>query len=595
MADGLSTTQESVTFVITDPRDDSYTVKTWGLTRFRQGLQVGNAGAYLVSQSQSLLKAPVNVQAKGLPAGVTVVASNDPGYYTVQGAPEVAGQFSVKLTFSWPDGSMIAETTQDLKVFPVDYQPQQTLSVIVPGPIRKNVNYSASGFQAPFLFVEDEFGARSSEKLTITSTGLPTGLSVDSQSEGIGYVVGRPTETGTFDVTFRATLPDGTITNLVEASIQVLPAIPFTDSAGTYDNVVQRSESLNGNNGGRLRFTLTSGGQTSGFLIHNLVRYPFSSSAVKIDAETGDITITPPGAGVTVKGTIALSDEFSVGSPQQYFTFDGEVANDSSSIAVNGARATRRSASDPSPYAGDQNINFVFVNGSGVSAGQPTGAGFLAARISSVGNVTLTVWAPDGSAPVSLATTLSETSYGATFPVYAILPNSSGASTLAGQIFVNADGEAAGELSWYQSATNRGAFPDGIALVNYTGVMGSRYTTEPAGLNLLGLEESIKTAQLDLIGEDVPTEPEVALTVQRAAMRAAPAANVRGVKLQFNRKTGILTGSLTLPATKTSRARAVTFRGVRTPKGTGIVGHFTAPSSSKANRRVAGMLKISTE
>jgi hypothetical protein len=125
-------------------------------------------------------------------------------------------------------------------------------------------------------------------------------------------------------------------------------------------------------------------------------------------------------------------------------------------------------------------------------------------------------------------------------------------------------------------------------------VIGSRHTPDPAGLNLLGLEESIKTAQLDLIGEDVPAEPEIALTVQRASMKVASNANVSGVKMQFDKKTGILTGSLTLPATKTSRARAVTFRGVRTPKGTGIIGHFTAPSSTQSSRRVAGTLEINS-
>jgi hypothetical protein len=123
-------------------------------------------------------------------------------------------------------------------------------------------------------------------------------------------------------------------------------------------------------------------------------------------------------------------------------------------------------------------------------------------------------------------------------------------------------------------------------------VIGSRYAPELTGLNLLGLAESITTAQLDLIGDEVPAEPELALTVQRAALKAAPSPKVRGVKLQFDKKSGILTGSLTLPATKTSRARAVTFRGIRTPKGTGIIGHFTAPSTAKATRRVAGTLKI---
>ena len=594
MADGLTTTQEAVTFIITDPRDESYTVQTWGLTRFRQGQQVVNAGAFLVSQWQSLLKAPAQVQVTGLPAGLTVGESGSAGYYYIQGTPEQTGKFPVKLAFSWPDGAPIAETSVDLEVLPADYKPQQTLSVVVLGPIREKVAYAPHGYRAPFLYVEDEFGARSSEQLTITATGLPAGLSIDSQEPGSGFVVGRPTETGIFATTFRATLPDGTVTNEVVASIEVLPAIPFTDLAGTYDSVVDRSESLNGNNGGRLRFTLTRGGQATGFLIHNLVRYPFSSAAVTLDPDTGDVTITPPGAGVTVSGSIALSDGYSSDSGQPYFTFYGEVTNASGSAAVNGARATDRSAAGPSPYASDKTINLVFVNDGNAPAGQPSGAGFLAASIDAVGNVTLTVWAPDGSAPVSLATTLSETSFGATFPVYFILPNSSGSSTLSGQIFINADGDAAGELTWYQSATNRGSFPDGISLVEYAGVIGSRHTPEPAGLNLLGLEESITTAELDLIGEDVPAEPEVALTVQRASMTVASSAKVRGMKMKFDKKTGILTGSLTLPPTRTSRARAVTFRGVRTPKGTGIIGHFTVPSSTNATRRVGGTLKISS-
>ncbi len=591
MADGLTTTQEAVTFIITDPRDDSYTVQTWGLTRLLQGKQVGNAGAFLVGQWQSLLKAPTKVQATGLPAGVTISESLA-GYYSIQGAPEVAGKFSVTLAFSWPDGAPIAQTTADLEVLPSDYKPKQTLSVVVLGPIREKVSYAPHGYKAPFLYVEDEFGARSSEPLIITATGLPAGLSIDSQAPGSGFVVGRPTQTGTFATTFRATLPDGTVTNEVVASIEVLPAIPFTDLAGTYDSVVDRSESLNGNNGGRLRFTLTRGGQATGFIIHNLVRYPFSNAAFTFDPDTGDVTITPPGSGVTVSGSIALSDEYSSGSPQPYITFGGEVVNASSSAAVHGARATARSATNPSPYASDKRINLVFLNESSSAAGQPSGAGFLAASVSPVGNVTLTVWAPDGSAPVSLATTLSETSFGATFPVYFIVPNSSGSSTLSGQVFINSDGDAAGELTWYQSATNRGAFPDGISLIEYAGVIGSRHIHEPAGQNLLGLEESINTAQFDLIGEDVSAEPEAALTLQRSSMTVASTANVRAMKMRFDNKTGILTGSLTLPATNTSRARAVTFRGVRTPNDTGIIGHFTTPSSIKSTRRVAGMLMI---
>lgn len=593
MSDGLTTVRESVTFFVSDPRNESYTVQTWGLTRLRQGLQVGNAGAFLVSQTQSLLRAAVQVQATGLPSGLTIGTSGSPGYYSIQGAPETAGQFNVKLVFTWPDGSPIAETTADLEVLPADYQANQILSVVVPGDIRKNVAYLPFGYRAPFLYVEDEFGDRSSEQLTLAATGLPPGLTVNTEHPGNGFLVGRPVEEGTFDTTFKATLPDGTITNEVKVSIVVLPAVPFANISGTYDSVVQRSEELNDNNGGRLRFTITRSGQTSGFLIHKLVRYPFASPAVTLDLDTGEIVINPPRAGVTVRGQIALDDEFSASNSQPYITFNGNLENGNNSTPVDGARVTVRSAADPSPYTSEQRINLVFVNEDTSGTNQPAGAGFLAASISPVGNVTLTVWAPDGSAPVSLATTLSETSYGATFPVYFIIPNSSGASTLIGQVFINAEGDAAGELTWYQSATNRGGFPEGIPLVSYAGVIGSRHVPEPAGLNILGLEESILNAQLDLIGEDVPADAEVSLTVQRNSMMALASSKVSGVKLNFDRKTGLLTGSMTMPATKTSRARAVIFRGIRTPNGAGMIGHFSAPSAKKPSVRSTGMLKVS--
>ena len=595
MSDGLTTEKETVNFFVSDPRDESYTAQTWGLSRFRQGLQVGNAGAFLVSQKQSLLRAAVQVQAAGLPAGISIAASGSEGYYSIQGTPEVAGQFTVRLVFTWPDGSPIAEITAGLEVLPTDYKAQQILSVVVPGAIRKNVAYAPFGYRAPFLFVEDEFGDRSSEQLTIVATGLPPGLTVNTEHPGSGFLVGRPTEEGTFATTFKATLPDGTTTHEVSVSIVVLPAVPFTNLSGTYDNVVQRSEELNGNNGGRLRFTISRSGQTSGFLIHNLVRYSFASSAVSLDSDTGEIVINPPRAGVTVRGQIVLDDEFSAMNPQPYMSFTGDLTDDNNSTPINGARVTVRSAADPSPYASEQRVNLVFVNDNTSAPNQPAGAGFLSANISPLGNVTLTVWAPDGSSPVSLATTLSEMSYGATLPVYFIIPNSSGASTLIGQIFINAQGDAAGELTWFQSATNRGAFPEGIPLVSYAGVIGSRHVPEPAGLNILGLEESIISAQLDLIGEEVPTDAEVSLTVQRTSMKAMASSRISGVKLNFNRKTGILTGSMTMPATKTSRARAVAFRGIRTPNGTGMIGHFSAPSLKKPTLRSTGMLKVSPQ
>jgi hypothetical protein len=242
-------------------------------------------------------------------------------------------------------------------------------------------------------------------------------------------------------------------------------------------------------------------------------------------------------------------------------------------------------------------VNILFVSSDeAAQQGDFGGAGFMSMTVSASGNATLTVWAADGSPPVSLATTLTESSIGAFIPVYAILNNSSGSSALMGELFLNADGDAAGQLTWQQPASNRGAFPEGIDLITYEGVIGSRHVVQPQGLNRLGLEQSITDAQLDLMGDEVPSGSEVTLSLSSSQILAAPAEQqVSQVKLSYNARSGMVTGSMVLGQSRGKRARNVTFRGMRAPDGKSILGHYTVPEAANARRSSAGMMKISAK
>jgi hypothetical protein len=174
--------------------------------------------------------------------------------------------------------------------------------------------------------------------------------------------------------------------------------------------------------------------------------------------------------------------------------------------------------------------------------------------------------------------------------------NSSGSSALMGELFLNADGDAAGQLTWQQPASNRGAFPEGIDLITYEGVIGSRHVVQPQGLNRLGLEQSITDAQLDLMGDEVPSGSEVTLSLSSSQILAAPAEQqVSQVKLSYNARSGMVTGSMVLGQSRGKRARNVTFRGMRAPDGKSILGHYTVPEAANARRTSAGMMKVSAK
>jgi hypothetical protein len=110
------------------------------------------------------------------------------------------------------------------------------------------------------------------------------------------------------------------------------------------------------------------------------------------------------------------------------------------------------------------------------------------------------------------------------------------------------------------------------------------------------LEQSITDAQLDLMGDEVPSGSEVTLSLSSSQILAAPAEQqVSQVKLSYNARSGMVTGSMVLGQSRGKRARNVTFRGMRAPDGKSILGHYTVPEAANARRTSAGMMKVSAK
>jgi hypothetical protein len=593
MADGLKTNSITATFFIEDPKQREYSVQSWGAERLLAGVEIGNAGLQVISPYR-VLRAATKVNISGLPEGVELIFHGD-GYYMLTGTPMTAGTYPTSVEFRWPDdNALIASSQFTVQVLPDDESARNyQLTLISLGPLRQGVSYSDHGYQAPWFYVEDQFGRRSEGPFTCEASGLPEGMSFSAQ----GYLVGRPQQAGNFEISLQVTLPNGAKTNTQSLSLQVRPSLTLEQYAGVYDCNIERSETLNGNMGGRLRFNITAGGQISGFLVHQGRRFPFASSAVKFDEGADQWVISPPNSGLQLSGNFDEQRDYSVAENSPFIRFAGQASAGEDAVSLAGCRATARSAASPSPYASAQPVNILFVpRDEAGQQGDFGGAGFMSMTVSVAGNATITVWAADGSAPVSLATTLTESSIGAFIPVYALLSNSSGFSALMGELFLNTDGDAAGQLTWQQRASNRGAFPEGIELISYEGVIGSRHVTQPQGLNLMGLEQSIADAQLDLMGDEVPSGSEASLSLRSSQILAVPAEQqVSQVKLSYNARSGMVTGSMVLRQSSGKRGRSVTFRGMRAPDGKSILGHYTVPEAANMKRSSAGMMKISAK
>jgi hypothetical protein len=618
MADGATTSPLPVVLQVSEFGSFSFVqLFAWGRTRFVAGEAIEGAAALTLVTNRGT---PLNAadegiyafQVSGLPEGLAYESPRGDGNFVLTGTATEPGNYRVAVQWGPKGGETLARTEVQLEILPAGYVPaKRVLIQSLNRPLKQATLYAAGTFEAPAFFVEDELGRRLETGFTLEAEGLPKGLAMKNPRGGsLSGLAGRPRESGTFSIQVKARFDDGTESEPVAYALQVEPSFDFAGAAGTYDCLLERSAQFNDNNGGRCLVTLSKTGALSGYVINNFKRYPFSSGNVQLDKESGELTIAPPNSGLIFSGGIQEDTQGYSSPDRPVYALSGTLAQKGQPeafVSLRGLGAPVLARGKSSVFASPHPINLMVVKGSsfdmsGTEQGGPTGIGFSALRISPTGMVTATVWAADGSAPVTSATRLCETiSYGARFPAFFALNNSSGRSALMGSLFVNAEGDAAGQMDWYQKATDRGGFPEGIPHLQYEGVIGSRMVPKPLGLNLEGFEEGLRNAELDFEGADGVSEDVIPLTldsksIQPALPAAAPSAETKPVasqiRIRYNAGTGVLNGSMVWLDPLTGARRPVTFRGMRAPDGTAVMGHFTAPETAGSKKMEAGQIRI---
>lgn len=614
MADGAKSKEVPVVIDVSEGDSPSYTyLFTYGRTRFIAGESLNDSSyASVVTDLGPIptnsLSEVYSLKVIGLPTGAEFVSPRGDGNFLLSGSINEPGLYPVTLQWGPKEGAPLAEASTTLQVLDKDYVPTKRVVVKSLGrSLRQSDLYEAGGFATPLIHIEDDLGRKTESSYTLIAEGLPKGLMVSSNSpETHPSIVGRALESGTFTFRIKAVFEDGTESESEESTLEVEPAFSLSDMAGTYDCLIDRSDRLNRGNGGRLVATLSRNGSVSGFLVNDFKRFPFTSKDTQLNRETNELTINPPSSGVVIRGTLSEDIQGYSSPSRRMFVLIGTVslADDAEILAAcSGMGAPQVPKGVTSAYSSPHPVNLMAIKGSPFSSefgetSGPTGIGFSSLRISPTGIVTATVWAADGSAPATCSARLCETQdLGARFNAFFTLRNSSGQSALAGNLFINAEGDAAGQLQWYQNASNRGAFPDGIPLVNYEGVIGSRMVPQPAGLNLDGFEEGLRTAELDFIGTDGAEEDTLQLNIKAQSFQAAANAADEGLiasktRLRYSPKTGLLTGSLTWKDSTTNEVRPVTFRAMRAPDGSSLMGHFTVPSQAGKSKLEAGEVRI---
>jgi hypothetical protein len=626
MADGIKTAELSLTLTVADQSDVSNAMLfTYGRTQFLAGetLEQSCLAVYFPSGAGRVPRQEGSgLRVTGLPPGLSVVESGEGGSYLmfeIRGIPLNTGVYPVAFEWVSAGNVVVASTEQRFEVLPADAPVSKSLTVS-PGagirPLRQFEKISQGTQGVPMFKLTDSLGRSVESGFKVVAEGLPKGLSVGG---GFPAFEGTAQQSGQFNVRLKAVFDEGGETEWQSVELRIEPSewtAIRSAAAGVYDCLIERSQELNQNNGGRLFVTVTASGALSGYVINGFGRFPFSARDAAVEEQSGKLSIRPPGSGLLFEGVIQEDDQGYSTPSRRVFVLIGTLQSDSGagSVAIYGMQASIRAGSARSPYGAALPINLMVMEGDIFSMAKeivdaPIGISFMTARVSNAGIVTATVWPADGSAPASTSTRLSETeSNGARFNLHFGLMNSSGRNSMLAQMFVNLDGDAAGLLSWYQNASARGIFPEGIPLIQYGGVIGSRDVPGKTGLNLDGFEKSIANAELELLRSGEETDALEMLTIDDksisvarvaaprlptgAAAAAAPLPSITGMTVRYDARSGMVTGSGRLKPTGSGPARTLNFRGMRAPDGEFLAGHYVLSGVGKTVPPVAGQMRI---
>jgi hypothetical protein len=337
-------------------------------------------------------------------------------------AMEDDGLYVCKVT--GPDGTSVVGCFYDVRVYdkvPVNNTPAVLNPGVIGGLYNDTIDVNLADRVTSVPFTEAQ--SRSRTPVSYNITGLPAGLTFDKTT---GVISGYPTKASapaSITITTWATNLFGDSEKLQSTiTIHPLPAgVP-----GTFAGPVVRSQSLNGNLGGRFDMTVTTLGALSGKVtLGSTAARAFKGNFIMNVDNTGALTGTPtatvvvpatktdPALTLSFKLTIVAPVVVVPAAPPVVTITDATITSSAGSVAFTGwrnnwaAKAVANVSHLPTEYVGLYNIALCLPDGDaliGDSARVPQGAGYAAITVAAAGTYKLAGRTSDGE-------TLTSSSY----------------------------------------------------------------------------------------------------------------------------------------------------------------------------------------
>lgn len=419
----------------------------------------------------------------------------------------------------------------------------------------------------------------------LTATNMPTRFSVSGLPRGLsanlttGQISGRAQVAGNYNVVVSAMNAAGTSPFWVGTLVvQSIPA----GAVGSFQGQVAR-HSLNGELGGRIDLTTTTGGMCSGRITLGGSSYGFSSRLDTFFGLDPQFTIVIPRGG-----NPALQIDLTLQSATQ--TLGGTVNVGGPPASISGWRQAWNAASNPaSVLAGYYSLGLDIQGLDIGEPGVPQGTGFMSCTVGQDGRLTFAGKMADGAA-VTTSTFLGSAGQALIYqPLYANTGSVLGVISLtpdAGDAFL--DNTFSGSVSWLrkpQPLSTR-LYQAGFGPLNLAAH--GKYLAADSKSLILGLPAGGSSAQLLFASGGVEasaTNPDVGAftyTSGFAVVMPAPGSpqNPAKATLSIEKSTGLVGGRFILSDGGGTVIRNVRFEGmiIRPAAGTRkAFGFFTLP------------------
>lgn len=322
---------------------------------------------------------------------------------------------------------------------------------------------------------------------SFTITNLPPGLTYNTTT---GLITGNPTTPGQATVKVKAT-------NAAGPSAEVSDMMEVFDLAagtvGSYQGVVARQTTLNGDLGGTIKVDTKSNGTFTGTLVLGLKSYPFSGT-LSPSGVTVDSTAT---ATIARTGLPALTVNFTI-TPNTR-ALNGSISDGTATAAFTARQASTALAS----YAGNYTFAMLVKAGDRTNDAIPQGHSIGAFKVTTAGVASGVIKLSDGTV-ITFSNTIEADG---SMSLFKLLYSNTG-SLLGTLNLDSANGfiMANSQLSWLKKAQSLAtrSYKAGFASFDLE-THGGRYTIPATGVIPLGLSAGVNNAKASFFGGAAPS------------------------------------------------------------------------------------------